>query len=748
MIRILKYLKPYTLFIVINLVLLFIQANADLALPDYMSRIVNTGIQQGGVENAVPQAIRQSQMKRVLLFLDEAETERVLGDYTLIEQGSASFDSYRATYPGLAKEPVYVLNAVSDAEIAWLDPVMASGLLAVSGVEEMIANPEKAAEAAAAGFDLSRLPEGTDAFSALAQLPEAQRAQIRSALDEQFAALGDSMLVQAAVPVVRNEYEALGADTDALQNRYLLKTGGLMLLISLVAAFCMIMVGFFSARTSSGLARDLRKLVFQKVESFSSTEFNRFSTASLITRTTNDITQIQMVVMMMMRMFLYAPIMGVGGILRAMDKGSSMWWLIALAVALLVSLVAVVFSLSLPKFRIMQELIDRLNLVFRESLSGMMVIRAFNRQPNEALRIDKANTELTDNTLFVGRVMATMFPSMTLIMNALSVAIIWVGAHQVAEANMQVGDMMAFLQYAMQIVFSFLMMSFMFIILPRASVSGGRVADVLDTEIRITDPEQPRKFPEPFVGTVEFRNVSFRYPGADENVLEDISFITRPGQTTAFIGSTGSGKSSVINLIPRFYDVSEGAILIDGVDIRLVTQHDLREKIGYIPQQSTLFSGTIESNLRYADDDASPEALQEAIETAQADEFISQLPDGLASEISQGGTNVSGGQKQRISIARALVKRAPIYIFDDSFSALDFKTDAALRSKLKEKALDNYSAAVLIVTQRVSTIRNAEQIIVLDEGKIVGKGTHEELMAGCETYREIALSQLSAEELA
>ena len=451
-----------------------------------------------------------------------------------------------------------------------------------------------------------------------------------------------------------------------------------------------------------------------------------------------------MVTILMLRMVIYAPIMGVGGILRVINKDSSMWWLIAAAVALLLVLVAVVFALSLPKFKVMQTLIDRLNLVVRENLSGMLVIRAFNMQPFEEQRFDKANLELTGTTRFVSRVMSGMFPSMMVIMNALSLLIIWIGSHQVAQAQMQVGDMMAFMQYAMQIVFSFLMMSMMFIFLPRASVSAGRIADVLETRPAITDPDSPAAFAEPFRGTVEFRDVSFRYPGADEDVLCGVSFTAQPGQTTAIIGSTGSGKSTVVNLIPRFYDVTGGAILIDGADIRAVSQHDLRERIGYIPQKATLFSGTIESNLRYADEDASESALRAAVETAQVAELVDGNPDGLAMEVSQGGSNVSGGQKQRLSIARALVKRAPIYIFDDSFSALDFKTDAALRRALKQTTAES---TLIIVTQRVSTVRHAEQIVVLDEGQVVGAGTHDELMHTCETYREIALSQLSMEEL-
>jgi ATP-binding cassette subfamily B protein len=492
------------------------------------------------------------------------------------------------------------------------------------------------------------------------------------------------------------------------------------------------------------VARDVRRDVFKKVESFSSAEFNTFSTASLITRSTNDVTQVQMVTFMVMRMVFYAPILGVGGVIRAVGKGASMSWIIAAAVLTLLTFIMIVFAVALPKFKIIQSLIDRLNLVTRENLSGMMVIRAFNKQQFEENRFDKANQDLTSTSLFVARVMVTMMPFMMLILNGLSLLIIWVGSHQVAEANMQVGDMMAFLQYTMQIVFAFLMLTMMFIFLPRAAVSGARIADVLETELTIKDPEDPKEFNEPFSSKIEFRNVSFKYPDAPDNVIHDISFTAQPGETTAFIGSTGCGKSTVINLIPRFYDVTEGEIIVDGTDVRDVMQTDLRDKIGYVPQQGTLFSGTIESNLLYADENASTEDLQEAVQIAQASEFVFENEKGFSAEIAQGGTNVSGGQKQRLAIARALVKQPPIYIFDDSFSALDFKTDSALRKALKEKTGES---TVLIVTQRVATVKSADQIIVLDEGRVVGKGKHEELMGSCETYQEIATSQLSKEEL-
>jgi len=745
MLRILKYLKPYTGLILVAVVLLFVQANADLALPDYMSKIVNNGIQQGGVENAVPQALRQSTMDKLVLFMSAEDKALILSHYTLVDRTSPDYERLVETYPILADEPIYVLNAADQATIEQMNPILGKAWLATASLERIATDPQAAAAMGQAlGLDLSALPPGVDIFTLLAKLPTDQAAQISTLINQRFATLGDSMINQMAVGAVKAEYIALGIDTNKMQTNYILRIGGQMLLLTLLSIACTITVGFLSARTAAGLARDLRREVFRKVENFSSAELDQFSTASLITRSTNDVTQIQMVVIMMMRMVIYAPIIGVGGIIRALGKSTSMWWIIALAVILLLGLVLTVFSIALPKFKKIQDLVDRLNLVLRENLSGMMVVRAFNMQDYEEKRFDKANQDVTGISLFINRVMVVMMPVMMLIMNGLSIAILWVGSHQVAEAQMQVGDMMAFLQYAMQIVFAFLMMSFMFIMLPRASVSAARIAEVLDTDMTIKDPEQPLSWSDPFVPEVEFRNVSFRYPGAQEDVLHDISFIARPGETVGIIGSTGSGKSTIVNLIPRFYDVTEGAILINGIDIRQVTQHDLRAKIGYVPQKGMLFSGTIESNLKYADETATSDELKEATDIAQASEFIFSRPEGLQAEIAQGGTNVSGGQKQRLAIARALVKKAPIYIFDDSFSSLDFKTDAALRRALHEKTRHS---TVFIVSQRVATIMKAEQILVLDEGKIVGKGKHKELMETCDVYRDIALSQLGEEAL-
>lgn len=744
MLRIRKYLKPYMLMLAASIILLFIQANLDLALPDLLARMVNTGVQLSGVESTVSEALRQETLERLTLFMNEEDAAAVRSAYTLVDSNSPDYEHYVEIYPLLAEEPIYVLKDLSQEEIGRLDEPMTRSLLVVSALEQAMANPKMAAQMGGGALDLSNLPPGTDLFVMIRQLTATQRQQIATTINERFSGLGDNMVKQMALVQVKAEYKALGRDVNKLQTSYILYNGAIMLLITLLSVTCSISVGYLSAKVAAGTGRDLRSGVFRKVESFSGVEFDKFPTTSLITRSTNDITQLQMVTMFVIRMVFYAPILGIGGIIRAYSKGSSMWWTIALGVVVLVGIIVTVVSIAMPRFRIIQKLIDRMNLVARENLSGILVIRAFNMQSFEKDRYDRANLDLTANSLFIARAMAVMMPLMMLILNLLSVLILWVGAHQVALGTMQVGDVMAFLQYAMLISFSFLMMSMLFIILPRAQVSANRIADVLETEITISDPAQPRQLNGAFTGNVEFRNVSFRYPGADTDVLHDITFVARPGETTAFIGSTGSGKSTVVNLIPRFYDVTEGAILLDGIDIREVTQHDLREKIGYVPQKGVLFSGTIESNLRYGDDSASKEALQKAVTVAQASDFVNSKPEGLQTEISQGGTNVSGGQRQRLSIARALVKNAPIYIFDDTFSALDFKTDAALRRELKNTTSDS---TILVVTQRVSTIKNAEQIIVLEQGRVVGNGTHEELMKTCEPYREIALSQLSLEEL-
>ncbi len=744
MIRLFKYLKPYTLMIIVSIGLLFAQANLELALPDYLSDIVDTGIQQGGVENAVPIAIRQTEMDRLFIFIDSENQTEILSHYTLKDENSTDYNDLVDTYPLLTNESIYIRDKMKKSAINDLEGIIIKPLVVVFTLEQALANPANSSMILEPfGFNETTVPPAPVFFSILSALPAQNLTFIVQMISSNFEAIGETMLAQVGVVAVRLEYAIIGMNTDKIQTLYLLKAGGLMLLMTFLAVICTIAVSYLASKVSSGWTRDIRSKLFNRVENFSSVEFDEFSTASLITRSTNDITQIQMAMYMILRLVFYAPILGIGGIIHALAKSRSMWWLIGLTVAVLMVLIIVVFFIAFPKFKIIQKLTDKLNLVARESLSGMLVIRAFNMEKHEEQRFDKANLDITAVTLFVTRVFVIMMPLMMVIMNGLTVAIIWVGAHQVADAAMQVGDMMAFMQYAMRIVFSFLMLTMMFITLPRAFVAGNRVSEVIRTEPVIKDPTEPKKFSEPFKGSVEFRDVSFAYPKAKKNVVNNITFTAKPGETTAFIGPTGSGKTSIINLIPRFYEVSSGSILIDGIDIRDVKQHDLRDKIGYIPQKSTLFSGTIETNMLFADENATEQEVQEALVIAQASDFVSAKEEGLESEIAQGGTNVSGGQKQRLSIARALVKKPPIYIFDDSFSQLDFKTDAALRKALQTKTGDS---TLFIITQRVSTIKNAEQIIVLDEGKMVGKGTHDELMRDCPIYREIAISQLELEE--
>jgi ATP-binding cassette subfamily B protein len=745
--RILKYLKPFIFLLVLAVALLFLQANADLALPDYMSRIVNVGIQQSGVESPVPDALRQVTIERLGIFLTAEEKDTVLAQYKLIDSSSPDYETYLKQYPALADAPIYVLQTTDPAVRSQLEAILAKPLLAVFGIEQALQNPDQAgAFGDMGGFDLSKLPPGMDAFDALKLMPAAQRAQLLDSVEARFDALGgEKALRQGAAHAVVAEYEALGVDIAKVQNSYLFKVGGQMLLIALISAVATILVGLLGSRIAAGLARDLRRFLFEKVMRFSGAEFEHFSTASLITRATNDITQVQSVMGILVRMVFYAPIIGIGGIVRAVDKSPSMWWTIALAVGVLLAMIITVFSIALPKFRIIQSLVDKLNLVARENLSGMMVVRSFDREKHEEARFDRANRDLTDTNLFVNRLFVIMMPFMMLIMNGATMLILWVGSNQVAQAQMEVGDMMAFMQYAMQIVFAFLMLSMLFIMFPRADVSAHRVADVLEMPISVLDAAQPKHFPEAFQPTIEFRDVSFRYPGADDDVLRNLTFRIEAGQTVGIMGTTGSGKSTVVNLIPRFFDVTGGAVLVSGVDIREAPLKELRDKIGYIPQRSNLFTGTIVSNLRYADENADEETLKLALEIAQAADFVQERSEGLQAEVSQGGVNYSGGQKQRLSIARALVKRAPIYIFDDSFSALDYRTDARLRQALLRQLRHS---TVLIVSQRIATIKNADQILVLDEGRLVGQGTHEELMKTNEIYREIALSQLKQEALA
>ena len=744
--KLFQFIKPYWPNILLTIVLLYIMANTDLALPDYLSRIINVGIQQNGIENAVPDALRKSTMDQINLFQSDEEKALTLAAYQLVEPGSDEAAKYVPDYPLVSLQPVYVLQQKDSATITQLEAAMTKPLILTFGIDMLSQNPEQAATLLGQEFaaQVQSLPPGTDLKAMLFQLPPAQLEALKTTVYKQLDALEPSMLTQIAVQAVSQEYSVLGVNLASIQNKFILNVGGLMILMALISVITSISVSYLSARTSAGVARDTRIAVFEKVENFSGEEFNNFSTSSLITRTTNDIAQIQIVIFMIMRMALNAPIMGIGAVLRAIDKSANMWWLIALAVVVLTGMIMIAFALVMPKFRILQSLIDRLNLVIRENLTGLMVVRAFRKEDYEEKRFEKANRDLANTNVYIGRVLSVIFPFINLIMSGLSILIIWVGAHEVAQSALQVGDLIAFMQYSMQIMFSFISLAMLFIILPRASVSGERIAEILETPIVIQDPPHPLQFSQPVRGELVFDDVDFRYPGAEEDLLHDISFIAKPGKTTSIIGSTGSGKSTLVNLVPRFFDVSKGRILIDGIDIRDVTLKDLRAQIGYVPQRGVLFSGTIESNMRLAKPDATIEEIMDALDTAQAIDFVMANPDGLQTEVAQGGTNFSGGQKQRLSIARALVKKPPIYIFDDSFSALDFKTDAALRSALSRKV---GNSTVLIVTQRVATAKNSDQILVLDNGRIAGVGTHQELMKTCTVYQEIASSQLSKEEL-
>lgn len=747
MIKLLKHLKQFWALLLVILGFLIVQAWADLTLPQYTSDIVNVGIQAGGIENGVPDVIRQSQMEHLMLLMSEEDKQFVEDHYTLLDRDTMDADELQEAtekYPVLTNESVYELSEVDEDTNDELADIFAQPMMIAAAIDtgsEQVAEMEAQLKA---NLPAEMPTEDMTVFDILAMLPEEQLEPMREEMDEQFSAMPDSILEQASVAFVKSEYEAVGLDTDSIQNRYILLTGAKMLLIALVSMACSISVGYMASRVAAALGRNLRENVFEKVVSFSNAEFDRFSTASLITRSTNDIQQIQMFVVMLLRMVLYAPIVGIGGVIKVFNTNSSMSWIIGVAVVAIIVLVLVLFATVMPRFKLVQKLIDRLNLVTREILTGIMVIRAFGTEKHEEKRFDKANDDLTRTNLFVNRVMTCMMPTMMLIMNGITLLIMWNGAYSIDDGVMQVGDLMAFIQYTMQIIMAFLMISMVSVMLPRATVSMARIDEVLVSESVIMDPENPQKSVASEKGVVEFRDVSFRYPNAEENVLSHISFTAKPGQTTAFIGSTGSGKSTLVNLIPRFYDVTEGQVLVDGVDVRDMSQHELHDKLGYVPQKGVLFSGTIDSNLRYGKKDASEETIRQAAEIAQATEFIDAKPDGYDSPIAQGGTNVSGGQKQRLSIARAIAKDPKIYIFDDSFSALDYKTDLTLRNALKEHTGD---ATVLIVAQRISTILHADQILVLDDGHVVGKGTHSELMKSCEEYQQIAMSQLSKEEL-
>ncbi|MDB2116980.1 ABC transporter ATP-binding protein [Clostridium paraputrificum] len=739
MLKLLKYLKKSIVPILVIVLFLIGQAVCDLSLPDYTSKVVNVGVQQGGVENPVPDVIRASEMDKLMLLMEESDKNTVLSNYNYLDKASLSDKDLTGD------EPIYELNTKDKTIIEELSSIFGKPMLVVKGFENDSEETKKIKEEMLANLPPQMIQNGdVDMFEVFSLMPKENLSEVRKTIDEKFSAMPDSIITQSAISYVRGEYENLGINTDKLQTNYMFLAGAKMLGIALLSAIATIVVGFLGARVAATLGRNLRSKVFNKVMSFSNTEMDKFSTASLITRSTNDIQQVQMLMVMMLRVVIYSPIIAIGGIIKVTKTNTSMTWIIAVAVIAILSLVMILFIVVMPKFKVVQKLVDRVNLVTREILTGIPVIRAFSTQKYEEKRFDKANLDLTKTNIFVNRVMACMMPAMMLVMNGISVLIMWNGAHGVDSGAMQVGDMMAFIQYTMQIIMSFLMISAISIMLPRAAVCVQRVDEVISTDLIIEDKEQTENFKEDKKGYIEFNNVSFKYPNAEEDVLSDISFVAKPGETTAFIGSTGSGKSTLINLIPRFYDVTEGSIKVDGVDVRNVSQHDLREKIGYVPQKGILFSGTIDSNLRYGREEATDVEIVRAAEIAQAIDFISSKPERFETEISQGGTNVSGGQKQRLSIARAIAKNPEIYIFDDSFSALDFKTDSALRKALKQETSDS---TVLIVAQRISTILHADQIIVLDEGKVVGKGTHNELLKNCEVYKQIALSQLSKEEL-
>ena len=744
MLKLLKYLKPFIGSMIIAIAFLFVQAVCDLSLPDYMSNIVNVGIQQGGVENAVPKVIKSSEMKKLFIFMDDNQKTVVDDNYILLDKDNLTTDEYNKylkNYPELENESIYKLNTKEKEKLDKLNNIFGKPMLIVSMLESKGLSGVPGIDGMATqGMDLSTM----DPFEVLNMMPQDQIDSMLSNVDEKLADMPESMITQSATSYVKEQYKDIGINTDKLQSNYVIVAGVKMVGIALISMVATVFVSFIAARVGAALGRNLRKDVFNKVVGFSNTEFDEFSTASLITRTTNDIQQIIMLVVMGLRIVFYAPILGIGGVIKVINTGASMGWVIGVAVISILLLVIVLFTFAMPKFKSVQKLVDRLNLVTRESLTGMLVIRAFSTQKYEEDKFEVANKNLTKTNLFVNRIMTTMMPLMMFIMNAITLLIVWVGAHRIDEGIMQVGTMMAFMQYTMQIIMAFLMISMVSVILPRAMVSAQRVSEVLNVDVVVKDSDNLQTFNHDEKGTIEFKNVSFRYPGADEDVISNVSFKALPGETTAFIGSTGSGKSTLINLIPRFYDATEGEILIDGVNIKNVSQYDLREKIGFIPQKGLLFSGTIESNLKYGGDHISDEDMIKASEIAQAMEFINSKEEKFNTEIAQGGTNVSGGQKQRLAIARAIAKKPEVFIFDDSFSALDFKTDAKLRKAINTELRES---TLLIVAQRISTIMNANQIIVLDEGKVVGKGTHKELMKNCEVYQQIALSQLSKEEL-
>ena len=759
MFKVLKNLKESWLSVIAIVVLLIVQAAGDLTLPDYTSKIVNVGIQNGGIENVAPEVIRKSEMDNLLIFTED--DDKILSSYEEISKENLDNSEYEKLvkkYPALENEVLYKIKKISSSEQEDLDSVMAKPLMMLSTLEneetseqmkqqmleQMSASAQTQVNAQMSEQQKSAM-QNMSLMEIIKQMPKEQLGKMLETVNQKLDDMQESILEQAAIQEVKNEYKAIGIDTDSLQNQYIIISGLKMLGISLAIMVSAISIMCLSARVAARLAKTLREKVFKKVLNFSNKEFSEYSTASLITRSTNDIQQIQGLIAILFRVVVYAPIIGIGGFLRVLNQSdNSMAWIIGVAILAILFVVATLFIIAMPRFKKLQQLIDKLNLVAREILTGLPVIRAFNTEKKEEKRFDKANIDLTKTNLFVNRAMSFMMPTLMLIMNGISLLIVWVGAHGIDNGTMQVGNMMAFIQYTMQIVMSFLMISMVSIMLPRASVSANRINEVIETDEAIKDSEEPKKLNPSKKGFVEFKNVSFRYPDSDEEVLSDISFTAEPGKTTAIIGSTGSGKSTIVNLIPRFYDVTSGNLLIDSVDIKDIANKDLRKIIGFVPQKGILFSGTIESNIKYGNPDMSDEQMIEAAQIAQATEFIESKPEKYQEPIAQGGSNVSGGQKQRLSIARAIAIDPEILVFDDSFSALDFKTDSILRAELAKKTKDK---TVIIVAQRINTILNADQIIVLEDGKVVGKGTHEELLKNNETYKQIALSQLSAEEL-
>ncbi len=745
MLKLLKYLKKSTVALIFVTILLFLQAYCDLSLPTYTSEIINTGVMRGGIPDAVPEVIRASEMEKILVMTDASQREILLNHYTLLDGAlleEKEFASYHKKYPLLETDDLYTWDG---KEQALLEDIFTVPLFLLCGSEY-----GTFASSAESDFSMdSLLPKvmtgsSKDFTSSLASMPPEAVGTVMKDIRSSLEQLPETFLTSAAVTYIKAEYEAIGVNVGRLQTNYILLVGAKMLGLALAAMTASILVTLFAARIAAKMGRDLRSRVFRKVLSFSNQSMDQFSTASLITRSTNDIQQVQMLIVMLIRIVIYSPILALGGIFKIVQTNRSMTWTLGVGVGAVFILILTLLFFTIPKFKLMQKLVDRINLVMRETLTGLPVIRAFSTEKHEKERFDDANINLTKNNLFVNRVMTLMLPTLMLIMNLVSILIIWVGAGKINDGTMQVGDMMAFIQYTMQIIMSFLMLTMISVMLPRAAVAAKRIDEILTTEEVIKEPEKEDLYDISKKGFVEFKNVHFRYPNAEEDVLSDISFTAKPGETTAIIGSTGSGKTTLINLIPRFYDISSGSLLIDGTDVRKLKLHTLRNKLGFVPQKGVLFSGTIETNIAFGVPDASSETVAKAARIAQSTEFIEAKTEGYQDPISQGGTNVSGGQKQRLSIARAIAKNPEIYIFDDSFSALDYKTDVTLRKALKEELSDS---TVIIVAQRISTILHAEQILVLDEGRIVGKGTHRELLKDCEIYRQIASSQLSKEEM-